>query len=148
MGREERGSERIPVFQSVEYSLAPSTIEKTYEGVLTDISDSGACLLASSHLKERQRIIIRDKSSSFEQAAIVRWSQKYDDMLNKIGLEFIEDQTFMNIRNRRRYKRLKIKNLHINGRTTSGHTIRILDISLTGLLIEAAIKCDIGRNYR
>ena len=147
MAREERGSRRIPVFRPVEYSLAPSIIEKRYEGILTDISDSGACLLTTVHLRERQRIIISDNSCLADQAAIVRWTQKYDDMLNKIGLEFIEEQTFMNIRDKRRYKRLNLEDLRIHGRTSSGTCVRLVDISFGGLLMETCNKWDINTEH-
>jgi Tfp pilus assembly protein PilZ len=147
MAREERRSKRNPMFQAVQYFLVPSIIEKTCDGVITDISDSGICLLTTSPLKERQRIIMLDKSRLLERAAIVRWSQKYDDMFYKIGLEFIEDQTFMNIKDKRRYKRLRIKNLNINGKMASAHYIKIVDISLRGLLIETDTKWNIGEEY-
>lgn len=147
MEREYRKSKRNSVLQPIEYFLAPSIIEKTYDGVVTDISDSGLCLLTTSPLKYRQRIIMLDKSRSFERTAIVRWSQKRDDMFYKVGLEFIEDQAFMNIKDKRRFKRLNIKNLNIKGEMAFAHYIKIVDISLGGLLIETDKKWDIGEEY-
>ncbi|MDQ7786393.1 MAG: PilZ domain-containing protein [Thermodesulfovibrionales bacterium] len=147
MAKEERSSKRTLVLQSIKYFLTPSIIENTYDGVVTDISNTGACLLTTSLLKDRQRIIILDKSSSFEKAAIVRWSQKYDDIFYKVGLEFIEDQTFMNIKNKRRYKRLKITKLNMQGNMAFVHHIKIVDISLGGLLIETDKKWNIGEEY-
>jgi len=147
MEREHRKSNRNLVLQPIKYFLAPSIIEKNYDGVVTDISDSGLSLLTTSPLKDRQRIIILDKSGLFEKAAIVRWSQKYDDLLYKIGLEFIEDQAFMNIKDKRRFKRLNIKNLDIKGEMAFADYIKILDISLRGLLIETDKKWNIGEEY-
>jgi hypothetical protein len=147
MEREHRKSKRNLVLQPIKYFLAPSIIEKNYDGVVTDISDSGLSLLTTSPLKDRQRIIMLDKSGLFEKAAIVRWSQKYDDLLYKIGLEFIEDQTFMNIKDKRRFKRLNIKNLDIKGEMAFADCIKILDISLRGLLIETDKKWNIGEEY-
>jgi hypothetical protein len=147
MPNEERKSKRKLVINPIEYFLVPSIIMKTFDGVITDISDSGLCLLTTSHLKDRQRIIIQDKSSSSEKVAIVRWSQKYDDMLYKIGLEFSEDQTFMNIKDKRRYKRLTIKNPNIHGKMALAHYIRIIDISLGGLSIETDKELNIGGEY-
>lgn len=144
---EERKKKRKPVLKSVAYIIVPSIIDKTYDGIITDISDSGACLLTTSHIKNRQRIIIQDKTSSFEQAAIVRWSQKYDDLSYKIGLEFIEDQTFMNTRDKRRYRRLNVKTLDIHGKMTFAHYLKIVDISLGGLLMETDRKLNIGEQY-
>ena len=147
MEREHRKSKRNLVLQPIKYFLAPSIIEKNYDGVVTDISDSGLSLLTTSPLKDRQRIIMLDKSGLFEKAAIVRWSQKYDDLLYKIGLEFIEDQAFMNIKDKRRFKRLNIKNLDIKGEMAFADCIKILDISLRGLLIETYKKWNIGEEY-
>ena len=147
MGREHRDSRRSPVLQPIEYFLAPSIIEKTYDGVITDISESGACLLTTSPLKNRQRIIILDTSCPFEKTAIVRWSEKYDDMFYKIGLEFIEDETFMHIKDKRRYKRLNIKHLNMRGRMAFDNYIKILDMSFGGLLIETDKNWNIGEEY-
>jgi len=147
MTKEERHSKRTPVLQPIKYLLAPSIIEISYDGVVTDISDSGLCLLTTFPLKDRQRIIMLDESASFEKAAMVRWSQKYDDMFYKIGVEFIEDQAFMNIKDKRRFKRLNIKNLNIKGEMANAHYIKILDISLGGLLIETDKKLNIGEEY-
>jgi Tfp pilus assembly protein PilZ len=135
------------VLQPIKYFLAPSIIEKTYDGVVTDISDTGACLLTTSLLKDRQRIIILDESTSSEKAAIVRWSQKYDDMFYKIGVEFIDDQTFMHIKDKRRYKRFNIKNLNIHSKMAFANYIKILDISIGGLLIETDKNWNIGEEY-
>lgn len=140
-------SERTFTLQPIEYFLVPSIIEKTYDGVISDISDSGLCLLTTSSLKDRQRIIMIDKSRAFEKAAIVRWSQKYDDMFYKIGLEFIEDEAFMNIKDKRRYKRLDIRNLNIHGKMVFAHYIKILDMSIGGLLIETDKNWNIGEEY-
>lgn len=88
-----------------------------------------------------------DKSCPVEKAAIVRWSEKYDDMFYKIGLEFIEDQTFMHIRDKRRYKRLNVKHLNIHGRMAFDHYIKILDMSSGGLLIETDKNWEIGAEH-
>ena len=147
MQQEVRKSERSFTLQPIEYLLAPSIIDKTYDGVVTDISDSGLCLLTKYPLKDRQRIIMLDKSRAFKKAAIVRWSQNYDGMFYKIGLEFIEDQAFMNIKDKRRYKRLDIGNLNIHGKMAFAHYIKILDMSIGGLLIETDKNWNIGEEY-
>jgi len=131
----------------VEYFLVPSIIGKTFDGLITDISDSGACLLTTSQLKDRQRIIIEDKSCSSERVAIVRWSEKYNDMFYKTGLEFTEDRSFTNITCKRRYKRLNIKNINIRGKMAFANYIKIIDVSLEGLSIETDKTLDIGKEY-
>ena len=147
MAKEERSSKRSLVLKPIKFSLAPSIIGNKYDGVVTDISDSGACLLTTSHLKDRQRIILLDKSCSFEKTAIVRWSQEYNDIFYKIGLEFIEDQAFMNIKDKRRYRRLNINNLKIRSKMGFAHYIKIVDVSLGGLLMETDQKWNIGEEY-
>jgi len=87
------------------------------------------------------------KSSSFEKAAIVRWSQRYDDMFYKTGVEFIRDPISANIRNKRLYKRFVIKKRTIRGNMALAHTVRIVDISLGGLLMETDKKWNIDEEH-
>ena len=147
MDREKRRSNRKLVMKPIEYFLVPSIIGKTFDGLIMDISDSGVCLLTTSQLKDRQRIIIEDKSCSSEKVAIVRWSEKYDDMFYKIGLEFTEDQSFLNIKCKRRYKRLNVKNINIRGKMALANYIKIIDISLEGLSIETDKTLNLGKEY-
>jgi Tfp pilus assembly protein PilZ len=147
MDREKRRNNRKLIMKPVEYYLVPSIIGKTFDGLITDISDYGACLLTTSQLKDRQRIIIEDKSCSSEKVAIVRWSEKYDDMFYKIGLEFTEDRSFTSIEGKRRYKRLNIKNMNIRGKMAFANYIKIIDISLEGLSIETDKRLHIGKEY-
>jgi len=147
MEREKRRCKRKLVMNPIEYFLIPSIISKTFDGLITDISDSGVCLLTTSQLKDRQRIIIEDKSCSSEKAAIVRWIEKYDDMFYKIGLEFTKDQSFLNIKGKRRYKRLNINNMNIRGKMALANYIKIIDISLEGLSIETDKTLNIGNEY-
>ncbi|MEW6584508.1 MAG: hypothetical protein AB1442_02735 [Nitrospirota bacterium] len=144
MEREERKSKRSLVLNPVKYFLVPSIVARAYNGVIVDVSDSGICLLTTSHLKDRQRIIIQDDADLSEKAAIVRWSQKYEDTLYKVGVEFIEDQIFMNIRDKRRYRRLNVENLDIRCEMASANYITIVEMSLGGLLIETDARLKAG----
>ena len=147
MDREKKRNNRKLIMKPIEYFLVPSIIGKTFDGLIMDISDSGVCLLTTSQLKDRQRIIIEDKSCSSEKVAIVRWSEKHDDMFYKIGLEFTEDRSFTSIEGKRRYKRLNIKNMNIRGKMAFANYIRIIDISLEGLSIETDKRLHIGKEY-
>jgi hypothetical protein len=147
MDREKRRDNRKLVIKPIEYFVVPSIIGKTFDGLIMDISDCGACLLTTSQLKDRQRIIIEDKSCSSEKVAIVRWSEKYDDVFYKIGLEFTEDRSFTNIEGKRRYKRLNIKNMNIRGKMAFANYIKIIDISLEGLSIETDKRLHLGKEY-
>jgi len=147
MDREKRRSNRKLIMKPIDYLLVPSIIGKTFDGLIMDISDSGVCLLTTSQLKDRQRIIIEDKSFSSEKVAIVRWSEKYDDMFYKTGLEFTEDRSFLNINCKRRYKRLNIKNINMRGKMVLANYIKIIDVSLEGLSIETDKTLNIGKEY-
>jgi hypothetical protein len=68
-------------------------------------------------------------------------------MFYKIGLEFTEDQYFLNIKGKRRYKRLNINNLNIHGKMALANYIKIIDISLDGLSIETDKTLHIGKEY-
>ena len=150
MERDVRRRERRIVMKPIEYLLISSITGKTSDGFFIDMSDSGACLLTTAELENHQRIIIRDKSCSSEKVAIVKWSEKYDDMLYKVGLEFTNDQASLKVRGRRRYKRLNIENLNVdgmNGKMALSNYIKIIDMSLDGLSIETDKKLNIGEEY-
>jgi hypothetical protein len=147
MEKEERRSERKLVLKNTEYVLVPSSIVKTFEAVITDISEFGLCLLTTSHLKDGQNIIISNNAQFYEKPAIVQWSQEYEDMFYKIGLEFKENQSIINSKDKRRHKRFIIKNYSIHGGMVLANYIKILDISLEGLSIEIDRRLSIGKEY-
>jgi hypothetical protein len=145
--RENRRRDRKLVIKPIDYLGVPSIIGKHFDGLIIDISDSGVCILTTSNLNDRERIIIEDKSCSSGKVAIVRWSEKYDDMFYKIGLEFTEDPSFLNIKDKRRHKRLNINDVNIRGKTAHASYIKIVDVSLEGLSIETDNTLHIGKEY-
>lgn len=150
MEREDRRSERKLVMKPIEYLLIPSIIRDTFDGLITDMSDSGLCLLTTAELKNHQKIIIQDRACSSEEVAIVKWSEKYDDIFYKVGIEFTKDEAFLNVKNKRRYKRLNIENLNMNctnDKMAPANYIKIIDMSLDGLSIETDRKLDVGEEY-
>jgi len=116
MEREDRRSKRKLVNKLVEFLLIPSVAKRTLDGLITDISDSGLCLLTNSQLKHGQRLVIQGESYLSDKIASVRWTQKFDDIFYKIGLEFTEDQAFLNMKDKRLYKSLTAKNLNAHGK--------------------------------
>ena len=58
MDIEKRRSNRKLIMKPIDCFLVPSIIGKTFDGLIMDISDSGICLLTTSQLKDRQRIIM------------------------------------------------------------------------------------------
>jgi Tfp pilus assembly protein PilZ len=147
VAQENRRNERRLVLKPVGFFLVPSIIGKTVEGLIMDISDSGLCLLTTSQLKVRQRIIIEDKSFSLEKVAVVRWIEKYDEMFYRIGLEYAKDQAFLNIRDKRRCKRLNVEDLNMNSEMAPANYIKITDMSIDGLSIETDKELDVGEEH-
>jgi len=147
MGREGRKSKRKIINKLVEYFLIPSATTRTFDGLITDVSDCGLCLVTNSQLKYGQRIIIQDEPYLSEKVAIVRWTQKFDDIFYKIGLEFLEDQAFIQTKDKRLCRRLNTKHLHVYSKAAFTNYIRIINMSLDGLSIETDRKLNIGKEY-
>ncbi len=59
---------------------------ENFGGVITDISDSGMCLLTSNPLCKGQKIIVNMATA---RTAIVRWSERFDSSYYTVGLEFV-----------------------------------------------------------
>lgn len=147
MAREDRRSKRKLVNKLIEYFLIPKVTTRTFDGLITDMSDSGLCLVTNSHLKHGQRIVIQDGSYLSEKVAIVRWTQKFDDIFYKIGLEFTEDQAVTHMKDKRLYTRLNTKNLNVHGKMALANYIKIIDVSLDGLSIETDKRPNVGKEY-
>jgi hypothetical protein len=86
---DKRRHRRSIILTKVESALDPLHSDKTRNGVLADISESGLCLLTSGPLNRGQEILIKINPAAFAQAAIVRWSKQYDALYCRAGLEFI-----------------------------------------------------------
>jgi hypothetical protein len=65
--------------------------EETFDGMITDVSDSGACLLTTNPLGKGQKITINN-ASLFSRTAIVRWSERIDSLYHRVGLEFLKTE--------------------------------------------------------
>jgi hypothetical protein len=59
---------------------------ENFGGVITDISDSGMCLLTNNPLCKGEKIIINAPAA---RTAIVRWSERFDSTYYTVGLEFV-----------------------------------------------------------
>lgn len=62
------------------------SLGENFGGVITDISDSGMCLLTNNPLCKGQKIIVNAPTA---RTAIVRWSEKFDSSYYTVGLEFV-----------------------------------------------------------
>jgi hypothetical protein len=59
---------------------------ENFDGIITDISNSGICLLTNNPLCKGQKIIVNAPSA---RKAIVRWSERFDSTYYAVGLEFV-----------------------------------------------------------
>jgi len=71
------------------YSANSSAGEVRYNGVITNMSKSGICLLTPKTLNKGEHILIKCKTNSPERKALVRWSKQYKDCHCGVGLEFV-----------------------------------------------------------
>jgi c-di-GMP-binding flagellar brake protein YcgR len=86
---ERRKHRRCYIIGTVEYTMASSTTNEIFGGVIADTSESGICLLTDNHLSKGQKITIKNGISPFSRTAIVYWSEKYNHFYYKTGLEFL-----------------------------------------------------------
>lgn len=88
--QEKRRHLRRPYVQSIHFSF--KTVEDgeservSAKGILTDISDTGSCLLAHEWLHPNQVITIED--DSLQQCGSVTWSTKIEADTYRFGLQF------------------------------------------------------------
>jgi len=86
---ERRKHPRKYTFHPIEYVLETMTTEPKFDGVVANVSKDGFRLFTTQSLKKGQKIILKNDEPAFYKAAIVRWSNKYNDLYYISGLEFI-----------------------------------------------------------
>lgn len=70
--------------RTIEYVIEPSATGERFMGAVVDISKSGFCILTSGPLTQDQRIKISDTTlNEAKHPAIVRWTEKYNDLYYK-----------------------------------------------------------------
>jgi len=69
---------------TIEYVIEPLTTNKTFDGVLVNVSESGLDLL-----NKGQQIRITANGHAINKSAVVRWAEKYNDLYYKVGLELL-----------------------------------------------------------
>lgn len=70
----------------IEWSFCPFDAE-SFEGFISNVSESGMCLLVSRPLSEGQEITIRDDVNG-SRTVLVRWIEKVDEGYYKAGVIF------------------------------------------------------------
>ena len=84
-----RRQKRKVKMDTIEYVIEPSTTNETFDGVLVNFSETGLCILTNDPLNKGQQIRITDNGHAINQAAVVRWTEKYNDLYYKVGLELL-----------------------------------------------------------
>jgi hypothetical protein len=84
-------------------SFKPKKIEI---GFVANVSDSGLCLFTSRKLGAGQKIAIKSELFTSFIRAVAKWTEKYDDVFYKIGVEFIQSRAMSEKRYQKAYKAL------------------------------------------
>jgi len=88
--RESRKHVRKNISYFTRYSLDSSSGESVNNGVITNISKSGICLLTPEAINKGENILIKCNINSPARMATVRWSKQYKDCHCSAGLEFAD----------------------------------------------------------
>jgi hypothetical protein len=88
-----RKHERINMVKAVECTLyQQSNPVREFDCIIANISQSGLCLHATEALKNGQTITVKNHIFPSPRSATVRWSQYYQGLYYRYGLEFVEQQ--------------------------------------------------------
>jgi len=86
---EKRRHKREDMVKAIDYtSYQQSNQLIEFDSFVTNISQSGICLLTTEALKHGQEIKIKDHIVQSLQTATVRWSKEYYGLYYSYGLEF------------------------------------------------------------
>jgi hypothetical protein len=72
----------------IEYVKDHGVVSPVYQGIITDISNSGLRLLTPSPLDIGEAITIKNTLPAYSQTAVVRWVENPDSASYSAGLEF------------------------------------------------------------
>ncbi len=84
-----RRHKRKQKMDTLEYVIEPLTTNETFDGVLVNVSESGLCILTNDPLSKGQQIRITADGHTINKSAVVCWTEKYNDLYYKVGLEFL-----------------------------------------------------------
>ncbi len=87
---ERRTSLRNVSLNGIHFCLDRDCPAKMCMGATLNVSDSGMCVVTSSHLREGECITIKDNLALLSQKATVRWVKNFQQNFCKAGLMFIE----------------------------------------------------------
>lgn len=89
-GIERRQCGRSVFLNTIKFCFVNDSPGEISLGATVNISNTGMCILTSTHLKEAESIIIQNDVLLPSQKAVVRWVKNYEQNFCKAGLMFIE----------------------------------------------------------
>jgi hypothetical protein len=87
MSRNRRQHKRGVTLRMAEYSVIPSSNNDVYDGIISDMSVLGMCLLTTNPLKCGEKIAFRSDNPT-SKIAVVLWSDR-GAFYYKVGLKFV-----------------------------------------------------------
>ena len=138
--KEERRSRRKLVMENIQYTFMPPENQKTFDAAITNISESGLCLVTAALLKDGQKIIIKNNAQLSEKTATVRWSQHYEEQFYKVGLEFDEPYSVPDTQDAREQKKTTTTHNSTEGKSSfiEAQTDHTQDIKKDDLAAQAS----------
>ena len=85
---ERRRHKRKYLANALECELKEPHQEEIFDCVATNISQSGICLLTTNPIQNGQEVTMKNHIFSSPRTATVRWSEQYQNLYYKAGLEF------------------------------------------------------------
>jgi len=76
----------VKAMECTSYQQSNQLIE--FDSFVTNISQSGICLVTTEALKNGQEIIIKNHVLPYPRPATVRWSKDYNGLYYRYGLEY------------------------------------------------------------
>lgn len=117
--KEERRNRRKLVMENIQYTFLPPGNQETLDAAITNISESGLCLVTASLLKNGQKITIKNNAQFSEKSATVRWiQQRYDEQLYTVGLEFDEPHPLTDAKDSEDHKRRNIAHTSVQRKSS------------------------------
>lgn len=89
-GRERRSCQRHMSVDGLEFCLDHDAVEQIRIGATMNVSDTGMCVVSSTHLTEGECILIKNELPLASRKAVVRWSKNFQQNFCKAGLKFSE----------------------------------------------------------
>lgn len=83
-----RADERVAFHHVIEFILGPDSTDEIFKGVTIDRSRSGLGLYVFNRFTIGQEIIIKKTLPSLQKKGMIRWRNKIDDDIYRVGLMF------------------------------------------------------------